>query len=110
MIWQRCASAQYSGRECIEVVGIPDNVNNNELEHKALTVFKKIGCEIPPRDLEACHRLRKNSDRVTVTFSHRKDSEQIMSVKKGFEKKNKNAGYWVNKQSIYIYKYKLMPL
>ena len=84
---QCCASAQYSGRECIEVVGIPDNVNNNELEHKALTVFQKIGCEIPPRDLEACHRLRKNSDRVTVTFSHRKDSEQIMSVKKYLKKK-----------------------
>ena len=58
------------------------SVNNNELEVKVLIVFQKIGCELSPRDLEACHRLRKNSDRVIVKFSRRKDCEQIMSVKK----------------------------
>ena len=57
------------------------SVNNNELEVKVLIVFQKIGCELSPRDLEACHRLRKNSDRVIVKFSRRKDCEQIMSVK-----------------------------
>ena len=61
-----------------------------------LTVFQKIGCELSPRDLEACHRLRKNSHRVIVKFSRRKNCEQIMSVKKGFEK-SKNAGYIVIK-------------
>ena len=58
------------------------SVNNNELEVKVLIVFQKIGCELSPRDLEACHRLRKNSDRVIVKFSRRKDCEQIISVKK----------------------------
>ena len=91
------ANAQYAKRECIEVVGIPK------------IFFQKIGCELSPRDLEACHRLRKNSDRVMVKFSSRKDCEQIMSVKKDL-KKGKNARHWVNRQSIYIYKYKLMPL
>ena len=42
------AKAQYSRRECIEVVGIPNSVNNNELEDKVLTVFQKIGCELSP--------------------------------------------------------------
>ena len=51
------ANAQYSRRECIEVVGIPNSVRNNELEDKVLTVFQKIGCELSPQDLEACHRL-----------------------------------------------------
>ena len=36
------ANAQYSRRECIEVVGIPNSINNNELEDKVLTVFQKI--------------------------------------------------------------------
>ena len=72
------ANAQYSRRECIEVVGIPNSINNNELEDKVLTVFQKIGCELSPRNFEACHRLRKNSDRIIVKFSHRKDCEQIM--------------------------------
>ena len=38
---------------CIEVLGIPDSVNNNELEVKVLTGFQKIGCELSPQDLEA---------------------------------------------------------
>ena len=67
------ANAQYSRREYIKVVGIPNSVNKNELEDKVLTVFQKIGCELSPRDLEACHRLRKNSDRVIIKFSRRKD-------------------------------------
>ena len=33
------ANFQYSRRECIEVVGIPKSVKNNELEEKVLTVF-----------------------------------------------------------------------
>ena len=36
------ANAQYSRRECIEVVGIPNSINNNELEDKVLIVFQKI--------------------------------------------------------------------
>ena len=76
------ANAQYSRRECLEVVGIPDSVQNNELEDKVLTIFKKIGSEVSPRDIEACHRLKKDNDKVIVKFSRRKDCEHIMSVKK----------------------------
>ena len=65
-------NAQYSRREWIEVVDIPNSGNNNELENKVLTIFQKIGCELSPRELEACHHLRKNRDRVIVKFSRRK--------------------------------------
>ena len=65
-------NAQYSKRECIEVVGIPDSVQNNELEEKVLNIFKKISSEVSPHDIEACHRLKKDSDRVIVKFSQRK--------------------------------------
>ena len=96
------ANTQYSRRECTEVVGIPNSVDSNELEDKVLTVFQKIGCELSPRDLEACHRLRKNSDRVIVKFSRRKDCEQIMSVKKDLIKvKMQDIGLSGN-QSIFI--------
>ena len=64
------------------MVVIPDRVDNNELEDKVLTFFKKIGSEVSPRDIEACHRLKKDNDRVVVKFSRRKDCEQIMSMKK----------------------------
>ena len=38
------ANAQYSKRECIEMVGISNSVNNSEVEDKVLTVFQKIEC------------------------------------------------------------------
>ena len=76
------ANAQYSRRECLEVVGIPDSVQNNELEDKVLIIFKKIGSEVSPSDIEACHRLKKDNDKVIVKFSRRKDCEHIMSGKK----------------------------
>ena len=76
------ANAQYSRKMCNEVVGIPDSIQNNELEGKVLIIFKKIGSEISPRNIEACHRRKKDNDRVIVKFSRRKDYEQIMSVKK----------------------------
>ena len=76
------ANAHYSRKECLEVVGISDSVQNNELEDKVLTVFKKIGSEVSPRDIEAFYRLKKDNDRVIVKFSRHKDSEQILSVKK----------------------------
>ena len=36
------ANAQYSRRECLEVVDIRDSVQNNELEDKVLTIFKRL--------------------------------------------------------------------
>ena len=76
-------NAQYSRRECLEVVGIPDSVQNNQLDDKVPTIFKKIDSEKSPRDIEACHRLKKDNNRVIVKFSLRTvncDCEQIMSV------------------------------
>ena len=66
-----------------------------------LTVFTKIGFELFPRGLKACHRLRKNSNKIKVKLSRCKDYEQ-MSVEKDL--KSKNAGYWANRQSVYICK------
>ena len=62
------ANAQYSRRECLEMVAIPDSVQNNELEDMVLTIFKKIGSEVSPCDIEVCHRLKKDNDRVIVKF------------------------------------------
>ena len=84
------------------MVDIPNSVNNSVLEDKAFTVIRKIGCEISSRDLEVCHRLRKNSDRVIVKLSRRKDCEEIRSVKKDLKKvKMQDIGLSDN-QSIFI--------
>ena len=75
------ANAQYSRRECLEIVGIPRSVDDNSLEEKVIQVFEKVGCNI-----EACHRFTKRNDRVIVTFSRRKDCQQVLSVKKNLQK------------------------
>ena len=57
------------------MVEIPDSVQNNEFEDKVLTIFKKIGIEVSPRNIETCHRLKKDNGRIIVKFSRRKDCE-----------------------------------
>ena len=79
------ANAQYSRRECLEVVGIPCDVSNKNLESKVLKFFSKVGCEILSCNIEACHGLR-NNDRIIVKFLQRKYCDQVMSVKRDLQK------------------------
>ena len=76
------ANAQYSRRECLEVAGIPRQIDDKDLETKVLSIFQKIGCTIDPTFIDDCHRLGKNNDRVIVKFTRRKDGKQIFQVKK----------------------------
>ena len=74
-------NAQYSRRDTLEIVGIPNSVGNSVLEETVGGVFKKIGVEIDERDVQACHRL-KEKERTLVKFVKRKDCLQILKVKK----------------------------
>ena len=59
-------NAQYSRRECLDVVGIPSEMGADVLEEKVLNIFGKLGCDIPSERIEACHRIGKkkfNSNR-----------------------------------------------
>ena len=53
------ANAQYSRRECLEIVGIPRSVDDNSLEEKVIQVFEKVGCNIDSSNIEACHQSPK---------------------------------------------------
>ena len=76
------ANAQYSRKECVEVVGIPRQVDDKHLEAKVLSIFQKVGCTIAPEFTDDCHRLGKNNNRVIVKFTRRKDCKQVLQVKK----------------------------
>ena len=80
------ANAQYSRRECLDIVGIPREVSGEVLEEKVLNIFDKIGCSISPDHIESCHRISKKSDTVIVKFSRRKDRQQVWQVKKDLQK------------------------
>ena len=51
------------------MVGIPDSIENKELEDKVLTILRKIGSKISPHDIVACHRLKKDNESVIAKFS-----------------------------------------
>ena len=40
------ANALCSRKECLEVVGIPRQVDDNQLETKVISIFEKVGCTI----------------------------------------------------------------
>ena len=82
MKWKCQTNAQYSRRKCLEVVGILRDVSNEDLESTVLEVFSNNACEIPSRDIEACHHLMNNNDPIVVKFSRKKDRNQVMSVKR----------------------------
>ena len=70
---------QYSRRECIEVVGLPDSTTDNEV----CSVFKKIGVDVSVDNIEACHPLKSdNKSKIIVKFSKRKDCQAVLENKK----------------------------
>ena len=54
---------QYSRRECLEIVGIPAEIADKDLESKVCDVMKEIGVDLSGSDIQACHRLRKKTVR-----------------------------------------------
>ena len=59
------ANAQYSRRECLEVVGLPFSVKIKDLEGKVCSVFNRISVAINPDDIEACHSLYNDKKRLS---------------------------------------------
>ena len=76
------ANPQYLRRECFEVVGIPKEVEQKDLESKMLSVLEKVGCKIIPDNIEDCLQLIKYSDNVMIKFSRRKDCQHVFQIEK----------------------------
>ena len=96
------ANAQYSRRECLEVVGVPRKVEQKDLESKVLSVLEKVGCKINPDNIEGCHRLSKKSDNIIIRFSRRKDCQHVLRVKKDLQNVNLEVLAFHGENKIYI--------
>ena len=77
---------QYTRRENIEILNIPDRIKQNELEAYVIVILKGIGLvNICSYDIAACHRLRKNSSHkyspTIVRFVNRKDAIDAMLMR-----------------------------
>ena len=70
---------QYSRRECLELVGIPQSVKDDE---KVVNkIGNKVGINITERDMQAVHQIGKEG-RTIMKFSNRKDCQAILKVKR----------------------------
>ena len=50
---------QYGRRNNTEITGIPDTVQDNQLENKVIEILDAIGVEAKSADFEDCHRVGK---------------------------------------------------
>ena len=74
---------QYSRRECLAIVGIPESVTNNSLEETALNICKEFSASIGTSSIEAYHHVgSSNQKKVIVEMSRQKDADRVRRLKK----------------------------
>ena len=84
---------QYSRRECIELVGLPSNINREELENAGINIGK--------RNFHAVHRP---ADKRTVIarLTNRRDAIHILRRKKKLRTLRDEGKRKLNCQKVYI--------
>ena len=80
-------NAQYSRRECVEIIGIHTPIEHSDLEKTVCKVLH-IGADIFEDKIESYHNLNKKSYRIIVTFSRNKDCELVMMIQKDLKDLN----------------------
>ena len=73
----------YSRLECLEVSGVPDKTDQEDLEDTAVNIFRKLENEIDYSKIEDCHWLQSKGPKcVGIKFSKQKDANKICYCKK----------------------------
>ena len=78
---------QYSRRDSLEVVGIPQTIPDEALEAKTCELFSKLDVSISPNDIQACHRLY-DKNRIIVKFINRKSAFAILQSREKLKRVN----------------------
>ena len=71
---------QYSRRECVDIVNIPEEIDDSELEHMVVEIFKSAGVKVNKRDFHAIHR-KKGNKTVIAKLVNRRDTIDILRAK-----------------------------
>ena len=77
---RRYANKQCSGRECLEISGIPASVAYKDLKWKVLEILEEIEVPIDPNLAEDCHHLPSKGfpKKVILKLSCHKDIHRIL--------------------------------
>lgn len=66
-------------RECLHILGIPSEVDNETVEESMVGLFIELGYSIDLDSIEACPWVSKNKKTATVNFTrHRKSGLKKM--------------------------------
>ena len=92
---QLLKNEQYGRHNNVEISGISNQLQDQDLEENIIKMCKDSDINIPHMDIEACHRLplgrnlTNTTKRVIVKFVNRKRSEAMLQQKKDINSKNK---------------------
>ena len=92
---------QYSRRECVELVGLPQDTNGGELEELVVQAFETAGVHVQKRDFHAIHRMKDNKT-VIAKLVNRRDSISILKKKKKLRQLNEDEKAKLKSSKIYI--------
>ena len=89
---------QYGRRNNIVISGIPDDINDNNVESTVIKLMKDVDGYIDSGDIEACHRIgksnRKTSSKKTIVrFVNRKYCKKALLNRKNFAPMNSEIKY-----------------
>ena len=76
---QRWSNSQYSRRDCVEISGIPETIENKDLEGTVLGIFEKLDVMVDPSNVEGCHWIKssKGAKKVIAKLFRRKDVNKV---------------------------------
>ena len=87
-------SDQYSRRENLEIMNLPESISQRELEKTVIDIFNSVNINICSYNIVAVHRIGKNNRlrprNVIIRFVNRKDSIRIFNRRKQIETAAKN--------------------
>ena len=85
MVEREClASKQYFRRECYEISGILESIQDDDLEDCVTKIFNECDTPVDLKNIEAYHRFKSKTrpKKVIIKLSKRKDVFNILQSKK----------------------------
>lgn len=85
------ATNQYGRRSNIEISGVTNDIDDDQLEDKMIEIFNKMEVNVTKSDIESCHRLpaKNNQTKKTIVrFVNRKNCQKLLENKKKTENIN----------------------
>ena len=92
---------QYSRRECVELCGLPEDVDGEDLVDLVIDAFDAAEVPVTRRDFHAVHRLR-NKKIVIAKLVNRQDATKILRNKKKLREMDNQTQTKLRSKKVYV--------